>query len=112
MAVNLAITLFVLLLSTTLSFAPQSPRGTETFPSTASVRLAWNASSGSVDGYRVYFRTKGDKFYTRYQDAGPTLTLSVTGLQSKTTYWFVATAYSSFGESDHSNEVSYRTASR
>lgn len=87
----------------------QSPRGAELFGGVAAVSLAWKPSPKAT-GYRVYYRRKGEN-YIRSQDSGGNTICKVVGLNRKTTYWFVATAYNAGGESGPSNEVFYRTAS-
>jgi len=74
--------------------------------------LAWDASaSPAIRGYRVYHGTTQGGPYLQPPgqgiDVGNTAMYVVTGLSSKTTYYFVATAYdTSLNESSFSNEVS------
>ena len=76
---------------------------------TNSVTLAWNASTDPVvAGYNVYYGGVSGA-YTNHVDAGNTTNVTVVGLQPNVTYYFVATAYASWGmESPFSNEISYR----
>ena len=74
--------------------------------------LAWDASaSPTVRGYRVYYGTIQGGPYLQPAGQGidvqNTTTYMVTGLSSKTAYYFVTTAYdTSLNESSFSNEVS------
>ena len=73
----------------------------------ASVNLSWNASvTPNVTGYRLYYgRASGA--YDTVIDVGMSTTASVDGsLTVGATYFFAATAYNDFGESDYSNEAS------
>jgi chitodextrinase len=72
--------------------------------------LAWDASpSQNIAGYRIYHGiTPGTYLQLRGQgvNAGNVTTYTVTGLNSGTRYYFVATAYDTAGnESAYSNEV-------
>jgi hypothetical protein len=77
----------------------------------AQVSLAWNASADAgLAGYKLHYGT-ASRSYTAYSDAGKATSLTVTGLQDATAYYFAATAYDSAGmESSYSTEVSYTTA--
>lgn len=72
----------------------------------AGVTLAWDASSGEVNGYRIYYGTSQGT-YPSSVDTGNVTEYALTGLQDGTTYYFVARAYNDFGESENSNEVSW-----
>jgi hypothetical protein len=66
--------------------------------------LNWDHVGGAA-GYRIHYGTSIGS-YPQSQDAGLNTTLTVTGLSSGQTYYFVATAYdSSFNESGFSNAV-------
>jgi hypothetical protein len=68
--------------------------------------LTWDAVAGAT-GYRIYYGTTSGS-YPQSQDAGSSTTLTVTGLSSGTTYYFVATAYDGAtppNESGFSNAV-------
>jgi len=68
--------------------------------------LIWDASTGEVDGYRIYYGTiQGQHPYNK--DLGNVTQYHVLDLplQEKTTYFFVITAYNAAGESPPSNEV-------
>lgn len=85
----------------------QSPRGAETFAApTISVTIRWDHSG--ADGFRVYLR-KGGVPYSTYQDAGTNKVFRFSGLQRKTTYKVVVTAYDDGIESVRSEELSFRT---
>lgn len=78
-------------------------------PVTASsfqVILEWDASSGSVEGYRVFERefSEGYDFDNpAWEGLGTTCTIS--GLVEGVTYYFVVRAFNEYGESSNSNEV-------
>ncbi|MFZ0448420.1 MAG: fibronectin type III domain-containing protein [Desulfatiglandaceae bacterium] len=70
--------------------------------------LAWDASSGDVTGYRIYFgQTQGS--HPNSKDVGNVTQylLSRLMLEENKTYYFVARAYNGAGESGDSNEVSW-----
>jgi hypothetical protein len=70
------------------------------------VTLAWNASSGPVAGYRVYYGAASGH-YTSNANAGNTTTYTATRLAEGVTYYFAVKAYDSAGnQSGFSNEVS------
>ncbi len=82
-------------------------------PSTnsGSVRLAWSATGDPrVVGYRVYYGTSSGRYIQAFGagvDAGSSVNISLTGLQSGTQYYFAVTAYdSAANESGYSAEVS------
>jgi len=69
------------------------------------VSLAWNASSGSVAGYRVYYGTVSGN-YTAKLDAGAITAATVANLTDGATYYFAVKAYDGAGnESGFSNEA-------
>ena len=69
------------------------------------VTLAWNASSGPVRGYRVYYGS-ASRNYTNNLNVGNTTTYTVAGLQDDKTYFFAVKAYDNAGnQSNFSNEV-------
>lgn len=77
----------------------------------ANVTLAWdaNADSDLVAGYKIYYGKSSGNYSTNV-DAGNVTEYTVTGLDSNTKYYFVATAYDIYTiESDYSNEVSTTT---
>jgi hypothetical protein len=71
------------------------------------VTLGWDASSGNVAGYRLYYGpTSG--VYTNSIDVGNTTSNKVSGLANGSTYFFAVTAYTIAGvESPYSNEINY-----
>ena len=70
------------------------------------VSLAWNASSGPVSGYKVYYGTASGN-YASNLNVGNTTTATVASLADGSTYYFAVKAYDSTGnESGFSNEVS------
>lgn len=74
----------------------------------AAPRLAWDPSTGQVDGYKIYYGTSSGH-YTGSRDVGLVTEYPLTNLNltEKQTYFFVAKAYNTAGESAGSNEVSY-----
>ena len=75
----------------------------------ADVTLAWDGVSQTgvaVTGYRVYYGTDGQNYPTRGCEVANT-TCKVSGLVDGETYYFVATAYNSYGQSGYSDPVSY-----
>ena len=75
----------------------------------AEVTLAWDGNSQPgviVTGYRVYYGTDGDSYPSKGCEVANT-TCKVSDLVDGETYYFVATAYNSYGESGYSDPVSY-----
>jgi hypothetical protein len=71
----------------------------------ADVTLAWDAAGKPVTGYKVYYgTTSGDYDYN--VNIGNYTSCTISGLEEGVTYYFAVTAYSSFSESDFSNEIS------
>ncbi|HCU48741.1 MAG TPA: chitinase, partial [Micromonosporaceae bacterium] len=68
----------------------------------SSISLAWNASTGTVTGYRVY-----EGSTQRAQVTG--LTATISGLATCTSHTYVIRAYNSSGESPNSNSVTGTT---
>jgi hypothetical protein len=80
--------------------------------SNAESMLSWDAVTGDVQGYKIYYGTSSGS-YIYSKDAGnvtqyPLANLS---LEEGTTYYFVVRAYSDAGESENSNETSYAVPS-
>lgn len=73
----------------------------------AQIALAWDASEGSVAGYKIHYGTKsGDYDYS--VNVGNYTSCTISDLQEGTTYYFSATAYNSYlSESDFSEEIEY-----
>ncbi len=71
--------------------------------------LAWDASSGTVQGYRVYYGTTSGGPYPTSASAGTSTSYSLNSLplQQSVNYYFVVRAYNQAGESPNSNQVSY-----
>lgn len=72
----------------------------------AEVTLAWNASLGGAQGYRIYYGTV-EGVYTSSVDVGNVTRYTLSGLQTDVTYFFVTRAYNDEGESGNSNEVQW-----
>ena len=71
--------------------------------------LAWDPSSSSASGYRVYYGTASGN-YTSNVNVGNATTSTVSNLTDDSTYYFSVKAYDSEGnESGFSNEVSQTT---
>ncbi len=77
------------------------------YAAASQVTLAWDASTSTgVTGYRLHVGTAPGS-YAQSFDAGNTTSYTVTNLTAGVTYYFVATAYDSAGNtSGYSNEVS------
>ena len=72
----------------------------------AQVTLAWDASVGSVEGYKIHYgATSGDYDYSA--NVGNSINCTISGLQEGATYYFAVTAYNNIAESDYSNEILY-----
>ena len=74
------------------------------------VNLRWDASTGEVDGYNIYFTDITDDF--NYDAGNATEVLDIVNtlnLHPGTTYTFTATAYNQMGESAESNSATYTT---
>lgn len=69
--------------------------------------LTWDASTGEVQGYKVYYGTASGGPYPSSANAGTARTYSLNNLplQEKTNYYFVVRAYNQAGESANSNQV-------
>jgi Fibronectin type III domain len=74
----------------------------------AAPMLAWEASSGEVTGYKVYYGT-AQGTYNQNKNVGNVTQYSLSSLPltEKQTYYFVARAYNAAGESGNSNMVSW-----
>ena len=70
--------------------------------------LVWDAVSGDVDGYKVYYSQEIGN-YTNKQDVGNITEYSLVNstINENETYYFVIRAYNEFGESTNSNYVEY-----
>jgi predicted phage tail protein len=77
-------------------------------PQVFAATLAWNASSGDVTGYRIYYGT-AQATLTQSKNVGNVTqySLDTLPLTEKQTYYFVTRAYNAVGESGNSNMVSW-----
>ncbi len=75
---------------------------------TASLTLAWDASSEpDVAGYILYYGTASQS-YANATNVGNATSCTISGLSRGTTYFFAVTAYNTLGiESSFSDEVAY-----
>ena len=80
--------------------------------SAVSKTLSWGASSGIIDGYRVYYHPyiggEWDKSnYVDYINVGNTISCStnILPLTQEIPYCIAVTAYNSAGESDFTNSI-------
>lgn len=71
--------------------------------------LAWDAGSGVVQGYRIYYGTTSGGPYPSSATAGTATSYALKNLplQEKSTYYLVVRAYNQAGESANSNQISY-----
>jgi hypothetical protein len=75
----------------------------------AEAKLVWDASSGEVTGYRVYYGlSQGSHPNSRDVGNVTECLLSNLPLEENKTYYFVTRAYNGAGESGDSNEVSWQ----
>jgi len=85
------------------------PQGGGPATGTQTLTLDWDGNTeADLAGYRIYRSTVSGSYQAAIATVPPgTTTYTATGLQSRTTYFFVVTATNtSLGESVHSNEVS------
>lgn len=83
-----------------------SPSTTSPPPSaTSTATLKWNASTGTVSGYKIYVG-EAPRLYSRTLTVSNVTSSTVNNLTVGRTYYFVVSAYNSGGESPRSNEVS------
>jgi hypothetical protein len=78
-------------------------------PAFSEPKLTWDTSSGQVDGYRIYYGTTQGT-YSSNKDVGKVTEYSLANLslQERKTYYFIARAYNSAGESGDSNWISWK----
>ena len=85
--------------------APPAPTGLSAMAGNDQVSLSWTASSGAT-GYYVKRSTTTGGPYTTLTPYPTTNTFTDTGLTNGTKYFYVVSAYNSYGESANSSEVS------
>jgi hypothetical protein len=97
-----------ILSNATGSTSSVSLSGTGVAPVSHSVALNWGASTSTVAGYNVYRSTVSGSAYARVNGSlVASASYADSGVQSGTTYYYVATAVDASGnESVYSNEVS------
>ena len=73
--------------------------------------LVWDASTGTVDGYKVYYGTSSSNPSSTV-DVGNTTLYSIDSLplSENTQYYFCVSAYNTAGESDPCAPVAYTPA--
>jgi hypothetical protein len=70
------------------------------------VHFSWGASSGVVDGYRIYWgKVVGGPYPNRLCEVNATELQYIVSLNSAWTYFLICRAYNGYGESGNSNEV-------
>ncbi len=84
--------------------APSAPTGLKAASGNMQVALSWTGSSGAT-GYYVKHSTTTGGPYTQLPATGAT-SFTDTGLTNGTTYYYVVSAYNSYGQSANSAEVS------
>ena len=72
----------------------------------ADVHLTWDPSSGEVAGYRIYYGTSPGS-HPNMVEVGNVTDYILTGLSEGVTYYLVARAYNTYGESGDSNELQW-----
>jgi len=83
--------------------APAAPTGLVATPGNTTVNLSWAATSGATGYYVKRSTTSGAESKISTQ---PGTSFSDTGLTNGTKYFYVVSAYNSYGESADSSEVS------
>lgn len=75
----------------------------------AEVRLAWDATTVTPDGYRLYQRIEGSSYdYSSPVWSGRNTSCSIDNLTPGTLYYFVVKAYVGSEESGNSNEIYFQ----
>lgn len=70
------------------------------------VQFSWGASTGVVEGYRIYWGTEeGGPYPFRLCDVEGDVLEHKTGLDDKQVYYLICRAYNEYGESGDSNSV-------
>jgi hypothetical protein len=68
----------------------------------------WDAATGDVQGYKIYYGTSlGNYIYSKDVGNVTQYPLANLPMTEGTTYYFVVRAYNNSGESEDSNEISY-----
>ncbi|UCF92356.1 MAG: DUF4214 domain-containing protein [Desulfobacterales bacterium] len=74
----------------------------------AEVTIGWDSNpEDDITGYRLYYGTQSRQYVTVVHDGLETL-CNVKDLQPGQVYYFAATAYNSYGESEYSDELIYQ----
>jgi len=74
------------------------------------ITLSWNSIPGA-SSYNVYFSTSpGVTRLNGYRISNAANSITITGLEPGTTYYFIVTVVNELGESEESNEKSYTVA--
>lgn len=70
----------------------------------AEVTLTWDPAIGIVSGYKIYYGNTPGAYSTTI-DVGNTQEYTITNLDPLQDYYFTATAYNDYGESNYSDEI-------
>lgn len=75
----------------------------------ADVRFQWGASSGQVDGYRIYHGdVQNGPYLNQLIEVSGTTLDCIVNLNKKQKYYLVCRAFNVYGESSDSNEVYWK----
>jgi fibronectin type 3 domain-containing protein len=91
------------------NLVPPTPTGLAATAGNAQVALSWNTSSGATS-YKVKRSLTSGSGYTAIA-TNASVTFTNTGLTNGTAYFYVVSAWNSFGESTNSTQVSARPTS-
>lgn len=91
---------------------PAAPSNLAASPlSSSRIRLTWRDNSSVESGFKVEMSSDGGRTFRYLGSVGANATsATVSGLSSRTTYWFRIRAYNAAGDSPYSNVVSATTS--
>lgn len=82
-----------------------------TFAFAVDVHFQWGASTGQVDGYRIYWGdTQAGPYSNLLSEVNGTITDYMAPLSEAQEYYLVCRAFNAYGESGDSNEVHWNYA--